>query len=346
MPKSAVQSINDVNKFLDEKSLLPIYFLYGEDSFAIESAVYLIQNKVEQFILSDFDKEIINAEKDTSLINIIDQLYAFPFGGGKKLLVIKNFDVVKDKKPLSDYINNPSGFSILILIYNGSLTFNELNKEPFSVLLNKNYLFEARVLKGEELVNWFISLAKKNNFELSQESTKTIIEIVGEEKFLLEMQLQKFINYSKGKNLSLNELIKLSSPTKQYSIFDLLNSLGKGDKAKSIEVSNNLIENGVELIAIINMISKFILTIANAMEFISLKVNDKEAAKKLGTSDYFYQRCKEAKFFLNNDRLHNASIALLNADLSVKSTSIDSKTILQILITELLTKANSNPFEQ
>ncbi len=345
MAQTSVQSINDIVKYLEEKNLLPIYFLFGDDNFSVESALSILQKKIEHLILSAFDKELINAEKTTELNNIIDLLYSFPFGGGKKLIIIKNFEVIKDKKPLVDYINNYSNFSILVIIYNGSLSRNDLSKEPYVSLLKNGFLFEAKVLKGEELVLWFVTLAKKNNFEISQENARTIIEIVGEEKSLLEMHLQKFITFSQGKKLSLNELIKLSSQTKQYSVFDLLNSLGKGDKPKSLLIANNLLDNGVDIIAILNMISKFILTIAYSMEFRSQKISDKEAAKKIEMSEYFYQKCKEAKFFLNADKLENASRALLNADLSIKSTSMDSKTILQVLITELLTNVSKNPFE-
>ncbi len=345
MAQTSVHSINDIVKYLDENNLLPIYFLFGEDTFSLESALSFLQTKIEPFVLSAFDKEIINAEKSTELNNIIDLLYSFPFGGGKKIIIIKNFEVIKDKKSLVDYINNHTSFSIFVAIYNGSLTKNDLSKEPYLSLFKNGFLFEAKVLKGEELVQWFVTIAKKNNFDLNQENARTIIEIVGEDKSLLEMHLQKFITFSQGKKLSLNELIKLSSQTKQYSIFDLLNSLGKGDKSKSILIANNLLDNGVDIIAILNMISKFILTIAYSMEFISQKISDKEAAKKIEMSEYFYLKCKEAKYFLNSDKLENATRALLNADLSIKSTSMDSKTILHVLITELLTNVSKNPFE-
>lgn len=344
MSKLSVQSINEIVKFIDEKSLLPIYFLFGEDNFAINYALELIQKKVDNLILSDFDREVINIDKSTDLTAVIDLFYTFPFGGGKKFLVLKNFENIKDKKLLTDYINNPSNFTILVIIYNGAINQNEFNKEPFVSLIKNNYLFEAKVLKGEELVNWFVKLAEKNNFELSHDNAKTIIEIVGEEKSLLEIQLQKFISYSQGRKLSLEEMIKISSPTKQYSIFDLLDSIGKANKAKSLEIAYNLIENGTDIIAIINMISKYILTISHVLEMISQKIPDKEAAQKIETSLYFYIRCKDAKYFLNNEKLENAAKALLNADLSVKSTSMDPKTIINVLISELLTQINVDPF--
>lgn len=346
MAKNSTQSIYDITKFLSKESLLPIYYIFGEDSFGINSAYELILKNLEQFVLSEFDKEVINAEKGMELNNIIDLAYSFPFGGGRKIIVIKNIELIKDKKLLIDFAANPAEFTSLICLHHASLSQSEISKEPYLKLVSKNYLFEAKLLKGEELVNWFVKYAQKFNFDLPFDYAKTVIEIVGEDKSLLEMQLQKFISYAQGRNkLNLDELIRLSSPTKQYSVFDLLDSLGKGDKSRSLEIGYNLIDNGVEIIAILNMISKFILTISQALDLTRQKISDKEAAQKADASFYFYLNCKRANFFMNDDKLQNAAKALLNADLSIKSTSLEPKTILQILITEMLDKIVQDPFE-
>jgi len=346
MAKSSLQSIYDITKFLKKEALLPIYYLCGEDTFAINAAYETIVKSFEPYVLSDFDKEIISADKGIELNNIIDMAYSFPFGGGRKIIVVKNIESIKDKKLLTEFADNPAEFTSMICLHYASLNQNEISKEPYSKLISKNFLFEAKLLKGEELVNWFVKFASKSNFELPLDYAKTVIEIVGEDKSLLEMQLQKFISYSQGRNkLTLDELIRLSSPTKQYSIFDLLDALGKGDKSRSLEIGYNLLDNGVEIIVIINMISKFILTISQALDLTRQKIPDKEAAQKADASFYFYLNCKRAVFFMSDDKLQNAAKALLNADLSVKSTSLEPKTILQILITEMLDKIIQDPFE-
>ena len=84
------------------------------------------------------------------------------------------------------------------------------------------------------------------------------------------------------------------------------------------------------------MISKFILTLAQITEMVRSNINDNEAARMMGVSWYYYINCKKAGFFMKDERLLNASRALLEADLSVKTSSSDPKTILIMLVSGMM----------
>jgi len=344
MAKQVFQQLSLITKFLTKETLLPIYFLCGEDSYSIEQAVEGIEKVVSPLLGSDFDREIFSAEKSIELTQILDQALSFPFGGDKKFIVLKNFEKLNDKKSLSGYVKSPAAFTVLVLIQNG--TVSDGTKEPYNLLIDRKYLFEAKPVSGNELTNWFVQIAKKKNLDLPVDHAKAVIEVVGENKALLEMQLQKFLDYSQsGKILTIEELIKLSSPTKEYTIFDFLGVLGSGDKAKSLEIGYNLIDSGVEMVFIVNMVAKFIMTVAQVLDLSRQRIGENEGARLAGVSYYYYLNCKKATFFMTDDRLHNASKALLNADLAIKTTGADKKTVLQILIAEILGEVASSPFD-
>ncbi|MBM4170535.1 MAG: DNA polymerase III subunit delta [Ignavibacteria bacterium] len=335
MAKKNLQSVNEITKYLKKDKLLPIYFLSGEDNFSIEYSIEQIRKTFEQYVLSDFDKEIVTLEKSSNLNQILDYAYSFPFGGGKKLYILQNFEKVSDKKDLVNYVTNPPEFTLLIISYFEKV--KDLSKEPFASLALKNYLFEARIETGEELINWVIEKANELNFAINYDLAESLIEIVGEEKSLIRTQIQKLSDYSLGKKeITFVDIQKIASPTKKYSIFDLQDALGKGDKSNSVEIAYNLLDSNQEIVVIINMISKFISTVAQITELIKLKVSDNDGAKMLGVSWYYYVNCKKAQFLMPDEKLLKASKALLNADLAVKTSSVDSKTILLVLITEML----------
>jgi DNA polymerase-3 subunit delta len=335
MAKKSGPSINEVSKYLSKEKLLPIYFLCGDEFYSIDNSLTEIRNFVEKFIHSDFDKEFINAEKNMNLNQILDLAYAFPFGGGKKLLIIKNFEKLSDKKDFLRYVNNPAEFTICLITNYGKIS--EMSKEPYATLIAKKYLFEARIETGDDLIDWIVEQSRKIKLGLSEDFAKGLIEIVGEDKGLLEQQLQKLLDYSVGKpKLTFDEIKRIASPTKQYSIFDLLNELGKGNKSKSIEIAFNLLDAGTQITFIISMLTKFISTIAQISELSKSNVSDNEGANSLKVSWYYYVNCKNAKFFANDQKLFTAAEALLHADLAVKTTSQDEKTILIILISEML----------
>ncbi len=336
MARTKIPSINEVSKYLTKEKILPIYFLIGEDDYSIDNTIEEIRKSVEPLVLSEFDKEFISLDKNSNLSQILDLAYSFPFGGGKKLLVIKNFENLSNKKELNSYVNNSAEFSVVVIAQYSKAPAEPL-KEPFNLLLEKKYLFEARTETGDDLIEWVIHRAEKMNLEFSNDFARGLIEITGNDKGLLEMQLQKISDYSINRpKLSFDEIKKITSPTKQYSVFDLQDSLGAGNKSKAVEIAFNLIDAGVELVMIINMLAKFINTVAQITEMVRSKINDIEASQMIGVSRYYYINCKKATYFISDERLLKASNALLNADLSVKTTNTEPKTVLLVLISEMM----------
>jgi DNA polymerase-3 subunit delta len=319
---------------LKNEKLKQIYFLFGEDHFTINNAIKNISKLVEPFLTSDFDYETISAEKKANLSDLIDLAYTFPFGSDKKLLIVKNFENYNNKKQLLDYINDPSETTILLIANYG--TISNLMSEPYKSLKSKEFIFEARELKGAELENWVKKRASQLGFNINPESVKAVVEIVGEDKSLLEMQLQKFSSFiGDKKEIDVEDIKKLSSATKEYSIFDLLNALGRGNLASSYKVINNLLDNGKDLIFITNMLTKYISVIAQSIELQNRKLSDNDACKAIGVSKYYYINCKNASYLKNAQKLETTSKALYNVDLAMKTTSIDQKTLSTILVTEI-----------
>ncbi|MBU0473152.1 MAG: DNA polymerase III subunit delta [Bacteroidetes bacterium] len=323
-----IESIYNIPKFLKDDSLLPIYFLYGEDSFTINNALKSIENKIAPLVKADFDKESISLSKDNSVSQFIDLAYSFPFGDGKKLITVKNFETISDKKSFANYVKDPSDFTYLLVTqYSKSAP---LNQEPYKSLFAKKYIFEAREMKLTELSEWMFKKAKIEKLILSKAAGELLLEMVGGNKAILEMQLRKIAIYSNPDEEITPDIIqKLAEATKEYSIFDLQNALGSGNKAKAIEYAFNLLSNQIEMVFIISMLTKFITNLAQILGI----SNNSEGIKAIGNSYYFL---KNNTFLLNEQRLVNAAKALLEADIRLKTTSIDNKTNLSILIAEIL----------
>jgi DNA polymerase-3 subunit delta len=326
--KSEIESIYNIQKYLKDEAIFPIYFLFGEDSFTINNAAKLIENKIAPLVKSDFDRESIALSKESPISQFIDLAYSFPFGDGKKLITIKNFENLNDKKSFAKYVNDISEFTYLIIMqYSKSAP---LNQEPYKSLYAKNFLFEARDLKGSELSEWMYKKAKQEKINLTREAGQLLLEMVGENKAILEMQLRKISIYTEPDENITPEIIKnLAEITKEYSIFDLQNALGSGNKSLAIEYGFNLIDSGNDMPFIISVLTKYITNLTLILGI----TNDAEGVKAIGPS---YHYSKKITFLRNENRLKNAANALLEADIRAKTTTIDKKTNLSILITQIL----------
>ncbi len=334
MAKSKAPSILDIIPAINKGSLQPIYYFFGEDYYLLQNALDSINKAVSPFITSDFDKETFYGDKKP-LGEVLDFASAFPFGSEKKLIIFKQFEKVMDKKPLVDYAASPADFTVLVLIHNGTIT--NLSSEPYKTLSKNNFIFEAKELKGKNLLKWLVSHVEKKEKSISQENAQLLIDISGESRSMLENQVEKIITFmSEEKEISFNHIQSLSTRLKQFSIFDLQNAIGKKEKDKAITIAFNLLENSAEPVFIVAMLTRYFTGVVRVSELTKDNIPSQQAARIVGTHPYYYKDYQQARRLYSDSDLAGVFRALLQADLSIKTTSADGKNIVTILISEIL----------
>ena len=336
MAKSKVNipSILEAPKSFSKDNFLPVYFFCGNDYYSIDAVVRELESAISPFIGSDFDKEIIYGDDKVNLPQLLSMASSFPFGSEKKFILFKEFDKVKDINSLTDYVRNPPAFTTIALLYNGELEYPE--KEPYKSLIKQKFIFEAKELKGDNLISWLIDSARKNGKQLSAENAQLLTEISGGNRSLLEDQLEKiFIFLGIEKVIDYQTIEALSASLKENTIFELQEALGRKDKPKSVKILYNLLEKGVEPTFIIAMLTKYFSGLSRVNEMKG-KIPDDVAARIVGTHPFYYKNYKSAKEKFSDRDLFRSINAVLNADILLKTTSYDPKSLFTVLIADIL----------
>jgi DNA polymerase-3 subunit delta len=336
MAKSKVNipSILEAPKSFSKDNFLPVYFFCGNDYYSIDAVVRELESAISPFIGSDFDKEIIYGDDKVNLPQLLSMASSFPFGSEKKFILFKEFDKVKDINSLTDYVRNPPAFTTIAFIYNGELEYPE--KEPYKSLIKQKFIFEAKELKGDNLISWLIDSARKNGKQLSAENAQLLTEISGGNRSLLEDQLEKiFIFLGIEKVIDYQTIEALSASLKENTIFELQEALGRKDKPKSVKILYNLLEKGVEPTFIIAMLTKYFSGLSRVNEMKG-KIPDDVAARIVGTHPFYYKNYKSAKEKFSDRDLFRSINAVLNADILLKTTSYDPKSLFTVLIADIL----------
>jgi DNA polymerase-3 subunit delta len=334
MTKVKTPSILDVIPSINKGNLKPVYYFYGEDYYLLQNALKAIETSASSFITSDFDKETFYGE-GKNLDEILSFASAFPFGSEKKLIVVKQFEKVKDKKALKLYAESPIDFTVIVFIHDGAIS--NVNSEPYKTLLAQNFLFEAKELKGKNLLKWLTGYVEKKDKSITEENAQMLMDISGESRTMLENQLEKIITFmNEEKEITFEHIQSLSTKLKQYSIFDLQNAIGKKEKDKAITIAFNLLDNGAEPVFIIAMLTRYFTGVSRVGELTQIKTTPQQAARIVGTHPYFYKDYQQARMNYSDENLTNVFRSLLKADLSVKTTSADNKNIITILISEIV----------
>jgi DNA polymerase-3 subunit delta len=334
MAASKATSILEAFEQIKKGKLQPLYYFFGEDSYNLSVGLKSIVEAFQPHLISDFDKETFYGE-NTTIKEILDVASTFPFGSGKKLIIVKEAEKIKDKKPLRDYAASPAEFTVIAFFHNGSIT--NLNTEPFKTLDTNNFLFEAKELKGKNLINWLISIAGEKGKNLPEENAQVMVDIVGENRTLLEEQLEKICIYiNNKKEISIESIQQVSSELKQFNIFDLQNAIGIKDKPKALAVAYNLLENGADPVFIVAMLTRYFIALAKISELGAKQTPDAVAAKTIGVHPFYYAGYLKARNLYSDNKLIEVFRSLLMADVSIKTTSLGSKEIIALLIAEIL----------
>jgi DNA polymerase-3 subunit delta len=332
--RTTIPSILDAVKEIKKGKIKPLYYFSGYDSFGIDAAYKIIEQKVAPLLTSDFDKEIFYSEGKT-LTDILISATAFPFGSSKKFVVVKESEKIKDKKGLISYAASPPDFTILVFLHYGKISNPET--QVYTALLNTVYLYEAKELKGKHLAEWVINFAESKGKNLTDDNAQLLIDMAGENRNLLEAQLEKIITFL-GEEREINHKVitDVTSSLKEFSVFDLQNSIAKKDKNNSLKIALKLIDSGVEPTFIIFMLNKFFTGLSRINEIKEQNMNVYAAARLVGTHHFYYDNFLRARAIFSDKNLFNAAKALFKADLLTKTTSSDPKNVIAILIAEIL----------
>jgi len=97
-----------------------------------------------------------------------------------------------------------------------------------------------------------------------------------------------------------------------------------------------MLEKGSDSTHIVYMLTRYFMGLSRINELNAKKVPMQTAARIVGTNYYYYRDHLNARKIYSDRDLYRSIQSLLKADLSIKTTSSDNKSIITILISEII----------
>lgn len=222
--------------FLDEvKKGLPSsnYILTSSDPFLHTEAVTLIKSLVppeeRDFSFHSFDL-MASGNDSIPFDHILDVLNTVPFFGGRKYVIVENFQKLskKDLKKLEHYLQNPSGSSSMIL-----LNLGPVKKEAKEKLKGvKQILLD---ISEKEIPSWLKQKAKLKGFEISASVADYLLGTIGPDLGMLSSELDKCTLIGKPV-IDKKDIIEIIEGKRTYNAFDLVNAINARDAEKVFRI--------------------------------------------------------------------------------------------------------------
>jgi len=324
-------------KSLDKGIIYPVYLFCGGEKLLLAEAVsrlkgILLSEKEFQWNYGELDAEKID-DKD-----LFSELNTLPFLGGKRVLVVKNSQkyfgteskvLQKEGEVIEDYLNciNPS--STVVFVMEGKA---DKRKKIYKKLLEKGAVVEFLPLKGRNLKKWLEEQFNTWGKKIERDALEYIAAGFDNSLEMQENEVQKIVLYcGEGDNaVTLDEVKAALSRTQNFNIFDIVDAVGNKNSSLAVELVREMLAAGESPVFILYMISKHLRTILRVKSFLEDGYSEKQIASKLQLHPYAFRKIIDQSKNFSTKNLKRALELLLKIDLMLKTSSVNSRLLLEM----------------
>jgi len=194
---------------------------------------YLSQKRIKELVekAEEEKKEIkfFDLKEENDFLLIKREFFNIGFFNQKKLFILENASSNKKfqedfQKEIEDFVSSPN----LIVFYekeeNGSLSkiIEKKSKKEYYDFLTK-----------KETEKWLSQMEKEKNFVFEKGAKEKLIELLGNNLWLIEKEVEKLLTFQE-KKISLLSIKKLTSPQLTINIFNTLEMIAQKKKKEAL----------------------------------------------------------------------------------------------------------------
>ena len=303
------------------------YLIESIDSLSLQKEV---DKLIKENSFLDSTTSIYDVE-EVSLDNALEDLDTYSFLSPKKVIIIKNIDILKydENKEVLDhlikYIKNPNPDNLLIIEITksgNSKTIKELKNVCNYIEVNfsiRDYI--KNELKDYKLDNRVISMLEEYSLgDLTKVSNE--INKLKDYKFF-----EKTINTDDVEELVIKKLGDSKDLTFAFS-----RSLALRDKKDALEKYKELINYNIEPLNIIGLLASQIRIIYQVKLLEERNLRDKEIADILGEKEFRIKKTRELTRLYSKNELLDLMRKLSDMDYRIKTDDVDGNSLVELFI--------------
>lgn len=330
--------LNSALRELKNGNVLPVYLVIGDNDFLKDSLIENFKKILLQGDNGDFNYQ--KYDKVESLKEIIDAANSMPFFSERKLIVVKDEGVFRpgvfndnEYKYFIEYLADPNPATCLMFIAG-----NDVDKRGklYKRLSESGKVLDCETPKGVHLLKWinreFAFYDKKPDADL----VNFLASATKGDLYFLVNEIKKICSYAGSKqNLKLEDVQEVLAKTLDAGIFQMIDHLAEKKLNKALNGLNDLLELGESPILINYMLARHYRQLLQYLIYSKKGVSEKELSQKLGVPFFVLGKLgKQARGF-SIESLADILNALYKLDLKFKTSSSDSKRMLELTIINL-----------
>ncbi|OGJ52066.1 DNA polymerase III subunit delta [Candidatus Peregrinibacteria bacterium RIFOXYB2_FULL_32_7] len=298
-----------------------IILFHGPNTFNLEKTLKSWIKAFYDKYNGDLNIEILDSQ-NLQMQEILKKAGTMPFLAEKRMVVIKNFLSESDKdeqKKLIENLNEIPDFTILI--------FAESSPPDKRTSLYKKLEKDCRVeffeeLEGLTLTNWILEQIKKHEGKISSTNANYLSLYVGNDTWQLSQEIQKLCLFASEKEITKEDIEKLSTPLLSTSIFKLTDAIGFKKQKEALNLLERIIQSGEELPMIFHMLVRQFRLIIMIKECYEQGIPANTIAKTLKQHPFAVSNILKQCQTYNFDELKKIYKKLLDIEIAFKTGKI------------------------
>ncbi len=309
-----------------------LYLLHGGDAFRAE---VFLKGKMP----GDADVVVL-AGDELDGETLARACQVIPMFGQEHWVVVKGYPPSSAFLPLKTLAE--SGSSMLRLAI---LVAEELHEGDRLLTLVRQhgevYLF--RPFKKQDAIAWIQQQAEKMGLDIEPGVAELVWEVAGSDLAMACSELEKLLSYSGGARLSRQEAAAVVGQWGQERLWNLFDALKLQDVGEALKRLNRMMSQGIDAAQILAGLSSYLRRVLAAAE---LRGSDEELVRAIETLErragslttvetWQVRNYRQHASRISREQLHGQYTMLAVADELLKSTSLSSELILDLLISYL-----------
>ncbi len=300
----------------------PLYYLIAEDPFLLNEALVAIKNKVLEGGVSEFNYDSFYASDD-KVSKVRDTVETLPMMSRQRLVIFREAHLIKDKdwEDLFPIIDNPVDSACLVLVADKV----DKRKKAFKKLSEASTIVELQRPYENQLPMWIEYIGAKRGLKLSPDALSLIRQFIGTNLSEIYNELGKLKDFLGDRTqVEADDVLRVVYRSRIDSVFDLANSIGRGDRAGALVSLAQLLESGQNEVGALALIARHFRILSVLRESSKAGMTGQKLSTKAGVPHFFLQEYMGQLRTWSDSKLEKTMLALRETDRALKSSPLSS----------------------
>lgn len=333
-------------KQIKRNEILPLYLLYGNETFLINETKQLLTEHVLLEDEAEFNLSVYDLN-ETPIEIALEDAETLPFLGEKKLLFLHNphfltAEKTKEKTEhnlarLEAYLKEPAPYSVVVFIapYEKLDERKKLTKE----LKKRAGVFEAKKLNEAELKKWIVSRAEYNGVSIEPAAIELMLALAGTNLFMLTSEVDKLALYTgRGHTIDAQTVEKLVARSLEQNIFALVDKIVSRKIDEALRIYYDLLKLNEEPIKILSVITGQFRLIYQVKELSRRGYGQQQIAGYLKVHPFRIKLAAGQAQKFGDTELTHIMKELAEADLKMKTGQMNKELLIELFLLNLSAK--------